>query len=455
MNPKVLVVGDSSVIHTGFGRVVKEITTGLFNTGKYDIKTIGWFHWHGQKNQEVVPYEIISTRPSKDDMYAQHTFNEVVAVFKPDVVLAVGDVWMVEPTTSSPHRNTYKLLVYVPIDGTPLSPRWKSMLEKADKVIAYGNFGVNEMLKIGVEVSKMTSIPHGVDNKTFFPMGKEPLREKYKAKDIFVVGTVCRNQPRKNIPKLMQAFCLFAGGYLTCESCGLTFFENMPECPLCKGKKLFLGKAKDEARLYMHMAMNEEFGWNIPELINRYNLSKKVITPSDMQVGAGVSSESLAELYNIFDIFTLPTMGEGWGLPIAEAMACGIPCVVTDYSGHLDFCAPCSELIRISDYVTEIGSNIDRAIVDTMDYVMKLDKLYYDDTDIFIRKWGHYIKFNYSDTKLSGLITGTKARSMLGQASTMQMQNFSWDKIVPQWDALVSSMVTTDKKSVKIITERA
>src|SRR5690606_13265267 len=37
------------------------------------------------------------------------------------------------------------------------------------------------------------------------------------------------------------------------------------------------------------------------------------------------------------DAFVLPTKGEGWGLPVLEAMACGLPCIVTNYRGVTEF----------------------------------------------------------------------------------------------------------------------
>ena len=52
------------------------------------------------------------------------------------------------------------------------------------------------------------------------------------------------------------------------------------------------------------------------------------------------------------DGFVLPTRGEAWGLPILEAMACGLPCIVTDFGGHRAFAnATNSYLIEVDALV--------------------------------------------------------------------------------------------------------
>jgi GT2 family glycosyltransferase/glycosyltransferase involved in cell wall biosynthesis len=48
--------------------------------------------------------------------------------------------------------------------------------------------------------------------------------------------------------------------------------------------------------------------------------------------------EALVRLYRSCDAFVSPHRGEGFGMKILDALACGLPAIVTDFGGSTDFC---------------------------------------------------------------------------------------------------------------------
>ncbi|MBR0666561.1 FkbM family methyltransferase [Roseomonas hellenica] len=57
-------------------------------------------------------------------------------------------------------------------------------------------------------------------------------------------------------------------------------------------------------------------------------------------VNEDLAGEALLDLYRTADVMVLPARGEGFNMPAAEAVAAGIPLIVTGFGGHLDFCTP-------------------------------------------------------------------------------------------------------------------
>lgn len=146
-----------------------------------------------------------------------------------------------------------------------------------------------------VPTSKMTVVPLGVGEE-FYVKSKSSfsyLYEKYdipeKCKILLYVG----NQlPHKNLERLLEGFSLMKGK------------EN---CRLVLVGKTFDGRSK------------------------KTNEKKLGIGNLVIQVGR-VSQEELVDFYNLADLFVLPSLYEGFGLPILEAFACGTPVACSNTS---------------------------------------------------------------------------------------------------------------------------
>ena len=62
-----------------------------------------------------------------------------------------------------------------------------------------------------------------------------------------------------------------------------------------------------------------------------------------------MTEAEIAGLYAACDCLVHPYRGEGYGLPIAEAMACGKPTIVTDFGAALDFANPSNAYLIPAD----------------------------------------------------------------------------------------------------------
>ena len=121
------------------------------------------------------------------------------------------------------------------------------------------------------------------------PRELERVRQKYRLADrlILYVGTI---EPRKNLPNLIEAFA----------------------------------SRKRAGDLAHHLVCVGPYGWlsrGLQDLVRRTKVSHAI------QFTGYVPFEDLAALYTLAEIFVYPSMYEGFGLPVIEALACGVPVI--------------------------------------------------------------------------------------------------------------------------------
>ena len=81
-----------------------------------------------------------------------------------------------------------------------------------------------------------------------------------------------------------------------------------------------------------------------------------------VQVTGYVTNEELAELYQRASIFAFPSLDEGFGMPVLEAMAHGIPVIASNSSALPEVCGEAAILVdpgqtdQIADGVASAGN---------------------------------------------------------------------------------------------------
>lgn len=169
---------------------------------------------------------------------------------------------------------------------------WKT-IQLVTHIITPSNFVKKSLIYLGIPHYKITVIPEGVD-ETFTTLDKNwaktKVKEKYKIEKDFIlsVGTI---EPRKNYSLLIRAFKNFEKDFLL----------------------IIIGQK----------------GWKnerIFQLVKKLNLEEKIIFLF------AIDDEDLCYFYNAATLFIYPSLYEGFGLPVLEALKCGVPTIISSSS---------------------------------------------------------------------------------------------------------------------------
>ena len=399
--PRILWCSQTPSIHTGYGIITHDILERLHNTGKYEVACHGW-HEPPAPNPRypleaaggaAFPYKLFNAgnvRPEEPNLHekmGKKNFQEVIDNFKPDVVIMFGDTYMFDYVFDHPARNKFHLGVYVAIDGAPVPGGWAHSFKRADTVIAFSKFGAKAIKdRAGIEPEL---IYHGIDYPMWsMPVPGEIIKNKRKElfktdEDIFVFGMVARNQPRKNIPVLYEAFAAHS-------------------------------KSHPNSRMLLH-SVNKDQGWDLNLLAAEFNIKDKIYIPANITPQRGISNQDLRLVYDCMDVHINTAWGEGFGIPIVESMACGIANIAPAYSTGPEFIDEnkAGVTVRAAAYTVEPISHIRRCIVDPRHLLQIMDFM--------------------ADNKPSVRNYGRNAKAAAAK--------FDWPQIMPQWERVIDKMV--------------
>lgn len=389
---KILYSGEASFSLSGYGYYARNLLQKLYDTGKYEIAehasygTIDsgkdTFPWRYYANQVANNHPKYGEYTSNGlNQFGAWRIDAVLRDFKPDIIMEIRDPWVTSHITNSAYRQFFSYIYCPTVDSLPSESQWMRYYLDADKILTYSNFGQKGLKKECSKVNVCGWAPPVADPNIFKPVNNKENHKKSFGLDetSLIITMASRNQVRKLYPNLLQSFKKFLD--------------------ICEEKNVELGK---RTYVMIHSSFPDISGWNFGELLCEYGLSSKVLftnycsncrkfsinffedartvcrqcaqpTCVFPNVGNGLSDEDLAKVYNLSDCYVQVATCEGFSLTTGEALSCGIPAFVTNYSALEDFpefveATP----IEVETMWRDIGVGADRAYPSNKDLANKL-----------------------------------------------------------------------------------
>jgi len=327
-----LLVSDAITAPTGLARITLQIAKGI-HEHMSDIIRVGTYGWgaphsrHLGFEQYTMEKEPVSTEfilpslPVVWDDFAQGEHGILMSVWDLSRLM-----WLAIPDRAPqlavfPQlqkfllQKPFKRWAYLPIDATGPNDKLTFPLRKSlagfDRLLAYSSWAQNICANsLENNVRDLDYLPHGIDTSVFFPTNQSLCRKQFLAKtgstsiygvqksiaqDEVLIGIVATNQHRKDYALALETASI-------------------------------LKRNGHKIRLWIHTDALERY-WSIPSLLIDYGLDKDTLLSGEL------SEVNLAIAYSACDLTFGIGLGEGFGFPIFESVACGTPCVAANYGG--------------------------------------------------------------------------------------------------------------------------
>ena len=248
---------------------------------------------------------------STEDVWAQDILPGYYGYHKADLLITLMDAWVLNPAGLAGMNVAHWLPIDAASSATGISPHLSSMdrrilEEGGGRPVAMSRFGHQVLTEAGFPA---LYAPHGIDTQAFKPLeDREALRAKLGLTGRYVIGINAANQDpvRKAFPEQMAAFAQFR--------------QKHPE-----------------ALLGVHARIQTRQGVDLQRLAADLGIRDSVIFADQFAVASGMMGAlDMAKWYGVLDVLSNASYGEGFGLPIVEAQACGTPVITTAFSAMIE-----------------------------------------------------------------------------------------------------------------------
>lgn len=356
-----------------YGLQVKELITGI---QKYQFHIISQQYIYGR------PYELdgyVTWANEGEEQRCTATLQKVINYTNPLCVFSMGDI---HHNANIPLGKPLQIpwISWFPWDNhdVPALLRSRPLIVRPDVKVTMSKFSFDLLTKYGIEVDEM--IYNIVNTEAYKPLPSKVFSRKAldrmnpKIKDKKILLFVGRPSWRKNVEFLLAAF------------------------------KDLLNIRKD-VMLYLHVDFHDagvSDKPNIDKLIHGMRLQDNIMFTEENKWTTGISTDFLNRLYNLADLYITPHGGEGFGLPICEAMATGVPFVATDCTSMPEFAGDDERGLLAKVAKSEKERGVFRPWVDMKDFVEKVNYML-ENPDV-MKKMGkrgvYWVKQNCSKKKI-------------------------------------------------------
>jgi glycosyltransferase involved in cell wall biosynthesis len=399
MRKKVVFQSDFALAKTGFGRNSKAILKYLYKTGKYDLINYCCGMQKGNDQLDRTPWKSLGSLPNtqqeidklnKDPhlariaSYGAYLIDEIIKEEKPDVYIAVQDIWGVDFAIDKPWFNKINSVIWTTLDSLPILDSAVKYAPKIKNYWIWSDFATQALHKLG---HKHVKTVHGaLDIENFYRLSNEDrlkLRSKFGIdKDKFIVGFVFRNQLRKSVPNLLEGYALWKKNN-NIKNSGLLLHTHFGEgWNIIKLAKEYGIDTKEIYTTYICKSCGsyEVKSFEGQDLNCKFcDTEKSQVTTN---VGLGISEKELNEVYNLMDVYCHPFTSGGQEIPIQEAKLTELITLVTNYSCGEEMCKNEAASLSLNWFkYREHGTEFIKASTDPKSIAENIQKVYFMDLE--------------------------------------------------------------------------